>query len=130
MKAQFESGIKSIEVYDKMRCYYVNYRKRKKNLFGLLKPSPGGYYTDSGHYLGDEEDLLNGAYKCKGYDDEADTIFYLICENKKAYYKPYVSIVFESGKSKNAKFNTLEECNEYAKKLGNEFNLLDVTFNL
>lgn len=125
----FESRVTSVEVNDKIHCHYVTYKKERKRLFGLLKPLPAGYYSDSDRYLGLESDLLNGSYYLTSHDGEKTT-FILICENQKAYYRPSVTIKFESDKGKNFKFNTLEECNAYAKELSHRFNLLNVTYKL
>ena len=123
---QFESKIVSVKVNDKSECHYVTYKKERKRLFGLLKSLPSGYYTDGDRFLGDEEDLLNGAYTIKSCGDGDEYTFILVCENQKAYYQPYVTIKYESGNYKQLKFNTIKECNEYAKELGQKFNLLDV----
>lgn len=128
---QFESRILCVEVHDKCLCHYVTYKKERIQLFGLLKPLPEGYYTDGDTYLGNEEDLLNGSYRIKPlYSNEDDYVFILICENKMAYYRPYVTIKFESGNKKVERFNTLAECNAYAKELVQKFNLLNVTYKL
>ena len=114
----FESKIVSVEVHDKSICHSVTYKKERKQLFGLIKPLPSGYYNDSDSFLGNEDDLLNGSYRIKPlYSGEDEYVFTLICENKKAYYRPYVTVEFESGKFKQYKFNTIAECNDYANKL-------------
>lgn len=120
----FESKIVSVEVYDKSICHYVTYKKERKQLFGLIDSLPAGYYTDGDRFLGSEEDLLNGSYTIKSIGDEENYIFILVCENKKAYYRPYVKIKFESGSIKYKYFNTVGECNDYAIKLRKDWSHL------
>lgn len=120
----FESKIVSVEVHDKSICHYVTYKKERKQLFGLIKPLPAGYYTDGDRFLGNEEDLLNGSYTIKSIGDEENYILILVCENKKAYYRPYVKIKFESKNTEYKYFNTLDECNDYAIKLRKDWSHL------
>lgn len=113
----FESKIVSVEVFDKSICHYVNYKKERRQLFGLVNSLPSGYYTDSDRFLGNEHDLLNGSYFVTDFISGERTEFILVCENKIAYWRPYVKINFESGSVKYKYLNTVGECDFYANNL-------------
>lgn len=88
--------------------WHVSYLKYKKYLIGERK---AGFYTDSGHFLGNEQDLLNGAYM--------DTRILVI--NNIAYYRPYVELNFVGGSTKIYYFDTVDECNARALEISNKY---------
>jgi hypothetical protein len=93
------------------------FKKERKQLFGLLKTLPSGYYTDGDRFLGNEYDLLNGSYSINDLSNDKETKFILVCENNIAYWRPYVKIKFESKNTEYKYFNTIDECNAYSVKL-------------
>jgi hypothetical protein len=87
---------------------HVSYVKYKKYLIGERKE---GFYTDSGYFLGNEQDMLNGAYMG----------IKVIIINNIAYYRPYVVLDFVGGSSKIFKFDTVEECNAKAIEISTKY---------
>lgn len=106
-KLQIYNGdfIESVKTCEGNKVPYIKYGQFKKTIFGTQKE---GFYSEySGHYYGTTEDLLNGSY---------DDIRILVKDNI-AYYRPGVKITFISGQSTYKYFDTIEECNQYAQEV-------------
>lgn len=112
--------LESVKVFDKRICPFVKWKDGFKSfLFGEMKS--GFYSRDGGYYLGQSEDLLNGAYYIMDISTGEKTHFILITEDKKAYYRPYVKLTFISGDNHYEYFETIEECHSYSSKLYNDY---------
>jgi hypothetical protein len=101
--------IQSVEVQEGNSVWRLNYKTEKNKWY--CKRKAGFYANDSGRYCGTAEDLLNGSYN--GYR--------ILVKDNVAYWRPYVEFTFVNGEEHGKHFDTIEECNAYAKEIMDKY---------
>lgn len=101
--------IESVNVTEGRSVSRLVYKKEINFIFYKRKT---GFYDDyPGNYYGSSEDLLNGSYdNCR-----------ILVKDNKAYWRPFVEIRMVSGYKTGKHFDTIEECNKYAKDIMDRF---------
>lgn len=98
-----------VKVYDKKECHFIQWRERKK--WWIFTTQKEGFYST--HYPYEE---YTARQLMRGY--VLDTP--LIVEDNKAYFKPYVKLIFAGGENVIKNFDTHNEAfvwaEEFARK--------------
>lgn len=101
--------IESVKTREGNKVEFLIYLPFKKKIFYTQKE---GFYSEYyGHYYGTADDLLNCSYENTR----------IIVKDNVAYWRPSVQIKYVSGEIVSKHFDTIEECNNYAKSFINKY---------
>lgn len=100
-----------IEVFDKKELQYLQWQPYKKTWFSIQKEGFRDTYPFGIEHIFTQEELEEGVYN--GIP--------LIVENKKAYFRPYITFTFTEGRKYHTYTKSLEDAITIAQSRRNEY---------